>query len=190
MCTVEARKHAFKDSWVVGIPTFILCAIIFWFLPAYNGKEAVGFLTLGTASGVSCFVTPVICGLINYAITKPMFIKKVKAKMANPDPNEVPAPEMGTLEEQIIYFNWMPKKWWVYMLVYAFLGCFVFGFGIPGFLAVFAPGNFVAPGMGAKLFVLLLGSLQVAASAQFCCYISKLYVIQMLKRDLPKLLAK
>lgn len=188
--TLEARKHAFKDSVTVGIPTLILCWIIFWFLPAYQGKEAVGFMTLAAASGMSCFVTPVICALIVYPITKKVFVKKVKAKMANPDPDEKPAPEIGTMEEQIIFFNWIPKKWWVYMLVYALLGAIVFGFGIPALLANFVSGNFVAAGMGAKLFTVLLGGVQVAASAWFCIYLTKFYFIQMLKRDLPKLLAK
>ncbi len=190
MCTLEARKHAFKDAWMVGIPTMILCWIIFLFLPAYQGTEAAGFMTLASASGFSCFVTPVICGLIAYPITKVMFVKKAKEKMANPDPDAAPAPEIGSLEEQIIFFNWMPKKWWVYMLVFSLLGCFIFGYGIPAFLAGFVSGNFVPAGIGAKLFVLLLGGIQVAASAQFCTYLTKFYFIQMLKADLPKLLAK
>lgn len=188
--TLEARKHAFKDSVSVGIPTLVLCWIIFWFLAAYQGTEPVGFMTLAAASGMSCFVTPVICSLIVYPITKKVFVKKVKAKMANPDADEKPAPEIGTLEEQIIYFNWMPKKWWVYMLVYALLGAIVFGFGIPALLATFVPGDFIAAGMGAKLFTVLLGGVQVAASAWFCIYLTKFYFIQMLKRDLPKILEK
>lgn len=188
--TLEARKAAFKGSWTVGIPTLVLCWIICWFFNASWAAKDVTFLSFAQASGVSCFITPLICGLISYPITASVFKKKVAEKMAHPEVESAPSPSAGELEQQLIFFRWMPQNWLVYTLVFALLGAIVWGCGIPTLFYLFCPGTLAAAGTGSRILVTAVGGFQIAASAQYGAYLSHIYYVKMLQNKLVASMAK
>lgn len=171
--TLETRKQAFQKSWTVGIPTVILCWIICWFFNAGYAKADATLATCAMASGVSCFVTPLICGLIAYPITARLFKKSMQGKTQ-------PILEEHTLEEQLIFFQWVPKNWFCYVLLFAISGSIFWGFGLPNMLNLFLPIT-VKAGVASRLFVTILGGFQIGASAQFAAYMSNIYFSKMLQ---------
>lgn len=187
--TLEARKAAFKKSWTVGIPTVILCWIICWFFNAPYGAKDVTIISCAAASGMSCFITPMICGLIGYPITATMFKKAMKAKMENPSAESKPAPAMGAMEEQMLFFNWIPKNWFCYLLVFSSINCVFWGYGLPGLLSLFIP-TVIPAGTASRAFVTIIGGFQIGAAAQFCAYASNIYFVQLLQRKAVAAAAK
>ena len=187
--TLEARKSAFKKSWTVGIPTVILCWIICWFFNKPYAAMDVTLVSCAAASGVSCFITPMICGLIGYPITASMFKKAMKAKMENPTAETKPAPSIGTMDEQMLFFKWSPKNWFCYLLVFSLISSIFFGFGLPNFLALFIH-TAVKAGTASQLFVTIIGGFQIGFAAQFCAYISNVFFVQLLQRKAMAAAAK
>lgn len=92
-----------------------------------------------------------------------------------------PAPETGELEQQLIFFNWIPKHWLAYVVVYAVCGSIFWGFGVPTLLNVFIPVT-VPAGVGSRLFVTIIGGFQIGASAQYAAYLSNIYFVKLLQK--------
>ncbi len=182
--TIEAKKKAFKSTWAVFIPTVILCWIICWFFNKPYALTDVTLASCAAASGVSCFITPLICGLIAYPINKGAIKKAIKAKMENPTAESAPAPEMGELESQMIFFNWIPKNWICYLLVFSVCTSVFFGYGLPNLLAAFIPVTVPAGVWSSRLFITLIGGLQIGFSAQFSGYLANVYFVKMLQKKL------
>lgn len=184
--TLEAKKANFKKTWTVFIPTVILCWIICWFT---NGKYAltdVTLLTCGLANGLTCFITPIICGLIAYPLTKSGMKKAIAKKMANPDEKSEPAPETGDLDSQIMFFHWIPKNWFCYLFVFSLIAGIFFGYGLPTLIGSFAT-FIVKAGVGSRLFIALIGGVQIGWAAQFSAYLSNIYFVKLLEKKLvPK----
>lgn len=178
--TLKERKQAFKKSFTVGIPTVILCWIICWFFNAGYAQTEVTLASCAVASGVSCFVTPLICGLISYPITAKMFKKTIKEKKAHSEGENKSTLKTGKLEQQLIFFNWIPKNWFAYVLVFAICGSVFWGFGVPNLLNLFIPVT-ISAGTGSRLFVTIIGGFQIGASAQYAAYLSNIYFVEMLQ---------
>ena len=78
--TKEARKWAFKESIVCGIPTIILTAIIMYFsLSREFAENPLTLAELGVKIGGTVTVTSLICCFLQYLIVgktfKAQFVK-------------------------------------------------------------------------------------------------------------------
>lgn len=113
----------------------------------------------------------------------------MQEKMANPDAVSEPAPATGELEEQLIFFNWVPKNWFCYVLLFAIGGSIFWGFGVPNMLDLFIPVT-VKAGTASRLFVTILGGFQIGASAQFAAYMSNIYFVKMLQKKAAAAMSK
>lgn len=176
--TSQERKSAFKGSILSGVLTLVLCWIICWFFNGAYAETDVSFASCAKASGISCFITPVISGLITYPIVLSVFKKnKETDPQQKAQSGEAAADELG---KQVIFFSWIPKNWFCYALVFAVINCVFWGFGVPSLLDLLIPISIPA-GVGSRIFVTGIGGVQIAASAQYCAYLFNMYAIRMLK---------
>lgn len=176
MLTLESRKEAFQSTWVTLILTMILCWIICWFVNVPYAAMDVTLSSCSGANGLSCFITPIIGGIINYFIMKHSMTRVDKGNTSSD-----PKLEKNSLEEQLIFFHWIPKNCAGYLIFFSACMCVFFGFGLPTLLDFCIPIT-VKAGVGSRIFVTLIGGIQIGFSAQMSAYLSAIYFPILINR--------
>lgn len=166
--TQEARKWAFKKATTCGPTTIILTFIIMFFTMAKSyAANPTDLAGVGIAMAGTVTITSWICTFLQYLIVGGAF-KKQFAEGGE----KIPA--MGKREEQIMFFKWMPGKWWAYVLILGVFAGIIFGCGIPCYLASWGinPG-----GIGRVGYAILSGVLN-GCGTWFAVYLSQIYLVQ------------
>ena len=166
--TLEGKKWAFKKATTCGPTTIILTALIMYFSMAKAYAEnPCNLAELGVAIGGTVTITSWICTFLQYLIVGGEFKKQFKEGGHK-------IPEMGKREEQVIFWSWMPSKWWVYVLVEGILAGIIFGAGLPCYLASWM----INPeGIGRLGYALLSGFFN-GIGTWFAVYLSQIYLVQ------------
>lgn len=166
--TKEARKWAFKESIVCGIPTMFLTAIIMYFTLSKEFAAApLTLAELGVKIGGTVTVTSLICCFLQYLIVG----KSFKAQFAEGGEK---LPAMGSRAEQMVFPLWVPNKWWAYVIFTSFFAGIVFGSGLPCFLASWG----INPGGIGRLGHAVLAGVINGIGTWYAVYLTHVYLIQ------------
>ena len=166
--TKEARKWAFKESIVCGIPTIILTAIIMYFsLSREFAENPLTLAEFGVKIGGTVTVTSLICCFLQYLIVGKTF----KAQFAK---NGKKLPPMDSREKQLIFPLWVPAKWWAYVIFTSFFAGMLIGSGLPCFLASWG----INPGGIGRLGHAILSGVINGLGTWYAVYLAHIFLVQ------------